>query len=372
MHVGVLLCYTMTIKTTRGIKNMNQFHLPYCLVIEERACERLNEILADCIPEIEKKKVIIVTEPALEQIMQKYLKEMKHDLPQSDTYLIEENSFDQAMELAKQICMDDYEVIIGVGGGRVLDVAKYAGFVGKIPYICVPTTLSNDSLASPVAVLGTVGDARKTLRCKIPTGIVVDVNIIMNAPTAQLQSGIGDTISKYTALYDWKLDAAHRGSRVDDFAYLLSDMALTSLCYNEEKSLKSKEFIKILTQSLVLGGLAMEIAGNSRPSSGSEHLFCHSLEEHHEEIKISHGMAVALGSLVSCRLQGRDITKLKKILLAYGMDMNPMNWGITKEIFIDVWMRAADTRKDRYTILNEVTLTEELLGEIYEESCTNI
>ena len=346
---------------------MNQFNLPGCLIIEEGACERLNEILVDCVPGIEGKKVVITTEEPLIPIMSSYLDEMKRDLPESELYLINENSFQEAMELAKYICMKDVEVIIGVGGGKVLDVAKYAGFVGKIPYICVPTTLSNDSLSSPVAVLGTEGDARKTLKCAIPTGIVVDVNVVMGAPLSHLQSGIGDTISKYTALYDWKLDAAHRGERVDDFSYLLSDMALTSLCYNEEKSLKSKEFIKILTQSLVLGGLAMEIAGNSRPSSGSEHLFCHSLEENHKEIKITHGMAVALGSLVSCRLQGRDAAPLERILEAYEMDMDPMNWGITKEIFTDAWLKAADTRKDRYTVLNEVELTAEHLGEIYEE-----
>lgn len=346
---------------------MNQFDLPSCLIIEEGACERLNEILADCIPGIEEKKVVITTEESLIPIMKPYLEEMQRDLPESELYLIDESSFQEAMELAKYICMRDVEVIIGVGGGKVLDVAKYAGFVGKIPYICVPTTLSNDSLASPVAVLGTEGDARKTLKCAIPAGIVVDVNVIMGAPVSHLQSGIGDTISKYTALYDWKLDAAHRGERVDDFSYLLSDMALTSLCYNEEKSLKSKEFIKILTQSLVLGGLAMEIAGNSRPSSGSEHLFCHSLEENHKEIQITHGMAVALGSLVSCRLQGRDAAPLERILEAYEMDMNPMNWGITKEIFTDAWLKAADTRKDRYTVLNEVKLTAELLGGIYED-----
>lgn len=346
---------------------MNQFNLPSCLIIEEGACERLNEILVDCIPGIEEKKVVITTEESLIPIMKPYLEEMQRDLPVSELYLIEKSSFQEAMELAKYICMKDVEIIIGVGGGKVLDVAKYAGFVGKIPYICVPTTLSNDSLASPVAVLGTEGDARKTLKCAIPAGIVVDVNVVMGAPASHLQSGIGDTISKYTALYDWKLDAAHRGERVDDFSYLLSDMALTSLCYNEEKNIKSKEFIKILTQSLVLGGLAMEIAGNSRPSSGSEHLFCHSLEENHKEIQITHGMAVALGSLVSCRLQGRDAAPLERILEAYEMDMDPMNWGITKEIFTDAWLKAADTRKDRYTVLNEVRLTEELLGGIYED-----
>lgn len=346
---------------------MNRFNLPGCLVIEAGACERLNEILADCVSGIERKKIVIVTEEALIPIMRSYLDEMKRDLPKSELYLIEESSFDEAMKLAKQICMKDVEVIIGVGGGKVLDVAKYAGFVGKIPYICVPTTLSNDSLSSPLAVLKTEGDAGKTLKCAIPAGIVVDVDVVMGAPLSHLQSGIGDTLSKYTALYDWKLDAAYKKERVDDFSYLLSDMAWSSLCYNEEKSLKSKEFIKILTQSLVLGGLAMEVAGNSRPCSGSEHLFCHSLEENHKEIQISHGMAVALGSLVSCRLQGRDVKRLESVLRAYHMDMDPMNWGITKEIFTDAWLRAADTRKDRYTVLNESKLTKEMLGGIYEE-----
>ncbi|MBQ6807213.1 MAG: iron-containing alcohol dehydrogenase family protein [Lachnospiraceae bacterium] len=346
---------------------MNQFSLPYCLIIEEGIYEHLDEVLVECIPEIVEQKVMVVTEPALQDIMGKYLEEMQKDLPLSELFLIEENSFDQAMELAKEICAQGFQAIIGFGGGKVLDVAKYAGFVGKIPYICLPTTLSNDSLASPVAVLDLDKDTRKTLGCKIPTGIVVDVNVIMNAPIMQLKSGIGDTISKYTALYDWKLDASHRGNRVDDFAYMISDMALTSIFYNDEKSLKSKEFIKILTQALVMGGLAMEIAGNSRPSSGSEHLFAHSLEENYPEIKIQHGMAVALGSVVSCILQGRNAIRLRETLEAYDINVNPLGWGITKDIFVDAWQKASATRKERYTILNEVSLERSVLERIYEQ-----
>lgn len=344
---------------------MNRFSLPYCLIIEEGIYEHLDEVLLECVPQITEKKVMVVTEPALQNIIQRYLNEIQRDLPGSELYLIAHNSYEQAMELAKVICAKSFQVIIGIGGGKVLDVAKYAGFVGKIPYICLPTTLSNDSLASPVSVLDIDETMRKTLGCKIPTGILVDINVIMNAPIEQLKSGIGDTISKYTALYDWKLDAAYRGERVDDFAYMLSDMALTSLCYNEEKSLKSKEFIKILTQSLVMGGLAMEIAGNSRPSSGSEHLFCHSLEENYPQIRISHGMAVALGSVVSCMLQGRNAIRLREVLQAYELDINPMQWEITKEIFIDAWQKASATRPERHTILNEIELDTALLERIY-------
>lgn len=346
---------------------MNRFSLPYCLIIEEGIYEHLDEVLLECVPQITEKKVMIVTESALQDIIRVYLDEMEKDLPGSELYLIEHNSYGQAMELAKAVFAKGFQVIIGIGGGKVLDVAKYTGFIGKIPYICLPTTLSNDSLASPVSVLDIDDTMRKTLGCKIPTGILVDINVIMNAPTEQLKSGIGDTISKYTALYDWKLDASYRGDRVDDFAYMLSDMALTSLCYNEEKSLKSKEFIKILTQSLVMGGLAMEIAGNSRPSSGSEHLFCHSLEEYYPQIRISHGMAVALGSVVSCMLQGRNAIRLREVLKAYEIDINPMRWDITKEIFVDAWQKAPATRPERHTILNEISLDTAMLERIYEQ-----
>ena len=83
---------------------------------------------------------------------------------------------------------------------------------------------------------------------------------------------------------------------------MLSETAFTSLLYSEAKSLTTVPGIQMLAQSLVLSGLAMQIAGNSRPCSGSEHLFCHAMDELFEH-NIPHGILVALGSVVACRLQ---------------------------------------------------------------------
>lgn len=347
---------------------MNRFNLPYNLIVEEGVFECVDTVMADCVPGIAQKKVVIVTESVLLEIFKDCLAEMQRDFKESEIYIVEQGMFDTAVELAKYACMNGIAVIIGFGGGKVLDIAKYAAFVSKAMYLCLPTTLSNDSLASPVAVLGTEGNSRQTFGCKIPSGIIVDINVIMKAPEIQLKSGIGDTISKYTALYDWRLDAKHHGGNVNDFAYMISDMALTSLCYHEEKSLKSQSFIKVLTQALVMGGLAMEISGSSRPSSGSEHLFCHSLEENYKEIKITHGLAVAMGSIPAAVFQKRRHTgKLIHLMKAHQIDINPKNYGITKEIFIGAWQRASETRKGRYTILNETDLSAERLGKIYEQ-----
>ena len=345
---------------------MHSFRLPYCLVVEDGAFHKMDVLLQECIPGIRKQKLLFVTEQALQELFADTIKEIQKDLEDCEVYLVEDSSFDVAVELAKYLCVKGFDACIGFGGGKVLDVAKYAAFVAKIPYICLPTTLSNDSLASPFSVMATDGYNRKTFGCKIPTGIIVDTDVIRNAPESQLKAGIGDTLSKYTALYDWKLDARQRGQRVDDFAYMISEMAFNVIAYSEERSLKSRNFIRLLTQALVFGGLAMEIAGSSRPCSGTEHLFCHALEEFYPEIRISHGMAVAMGSIPACILQERDVMKLYRLCALFDIDINPEHYGITKEIFVDCIKRASETRKDRYTILNQAELSDERLGMIYE------
>ena len=347
---------------------MHRFHLPYHLIVDEGIFGKIPQVMSDVLDNPENMKTIIVTEGNLKSIFGEILENICGQFSDSEMYLINGATYDNAVSLAKYITMNDIKMVIGFGGGTVLDLAKFAAFVSKSNLISLPTTLSNDSLASPVAVLGTEGKARKTFKCTIPDAILVDVNVIMSAPTRQLLSGIGDTISKYTALNDWKIAFSKDKEHVDDFAYMISKMAFNSICYNDEKELKSKDFIKRLTQALVMGGLAMEIAGSSRPSSGSEHLFCHALEENFsEQVNVPHGIAVAIGSYGACVFQDRNIGKIKRLIKEYGVFKTPSEYGITKEIFIGAWQQAAATRADRYTILNETDLSDERLGNLYDE-----
>lgn len=348
---------------------MNQhsrFNLPLCLTVEEDAFSHADEILKAYLPEIIGQKTLIISEQFLIDTYSEKVNELQKDFANAEVYSMGPATFDEAVSIAKKVCVEDVKVIVGFGGGRVLDTAKYAAFISKAVYICLPTTLSNDSLASPFAVLGTVDSNRKTLPCKIPTAIIVDTDMIINAPVGQTLSGIGDTISKYTALYDWKLAMDAAGKHVDDFAYAISQMAFDSVYHSDDKDIKSKAFITVLSRALVMGGLAMEIADSSRPCSGSEHLFGHAIEEFYPEIKISHGMVVALGSIAASVFQGRDEMKLIQSLKEYGIDTNPASYGITKDIFADAWMRAESTRPGRVSILNSTELNREWLDEIYD------
>ncbi len=347
---------------------MNQhtrFNLPICLAVEEDAFFHSDEIVRRYIPEITGQKTIIVSEQFLIDIYQEKISDISSDFGGAEIVAITSASFDQAVSIAKKVCIEDIKVIIGIGGGRVLDTAKYAAHISKAVYICMPTSLSNDSLASPFSVLETEGMTRKTIACKIPTAIIVDTNMIIAAPVGQTLSGIGDTIAKHTALFDWKLCAAKTSSNVEDFAYALARMSYDSVYHCDEKDLKSRVFIRILSRALVMGGLAMEIAGSSRPCSGSEHLFAHAIEEYYPRIKISHGLAVAMGSIPACIFQQQTPEGLISFFHTYGLDFNPQTYGITEDIFADLWLKARNVRPGRISILSETEYDRSQLNDIY-------
>ena len=353
---------------------MNQhtrFNLPLCLAVEDDAFFHSDEIVRRYIPDITGQKAIVISERFLIDIYNDKITDISRDFGNAEIVAINRASFDEAVAIAKKVCIEDIKVIIGIGGGRVLDTAKYAAHISKAVYICMPTSLSNDSLASPFSVLETEGSARKTIACKIPAAIIVDTDMIINAPENQTLSGIGDTIAKHTALFDWKLSAAKTSTNVDDFAYALARMSYDSVYHCDEKDMKNRVFIRILSRALVMGGLAMEIAGSSRPCSGSEHLFAHAIEEYYPQIKITHGLAVAMGSIPACIFQGQSPDQLMQFFKTYRLDVNPVSYGISEEMFADMWLKARSVRPGRITILSETVYDKGQINEIYRRMVDN-
>src|SRR5262249_52621371 len=166
------------------------------------------------------------------------------------------------------------KVLIGVGGGKALDVAKYAASLAGLPYFAVPTSLSNDGFCSPQASL-TLEGKRRSLPTGLPEAVVVDLAVCQQAPQALWHSGVGDLCSKFTAVSDWKLAYYRRGVPVNDLAALMSDASVFQFMANP---VSDEQGIRLLATALMLNGVAMEIAGSSRPASGSEHLISHALD----------------------------------------------------------------------------------------------
>ena len=77
--------------------------------------------------------------------------------------------------------LPEVDAIVGIGGGKALDFAKYAAHLLKIPFISVPTTISNDGFGSPTSSL-TVKGKRKTVKTGSPFGVVIDLDVIKSNP----------------------------------------------------------------------------------------------------------------------------------------------------------------------------------------------
>ena len=94
--------------------------------------------------------------------------------------------------------------IIGIGGGKSVDVGKLAAFKLHLPFYSVPRSASHDGISSPFASLKGL-QRPYSFMAKPPVGILADIEVISSAPRRLLASGCGDLVSKLTAVMDWEL-----------------------------------------------------------------------------------------------------------------------------------------------------------------------
>jgi glycerol-1-phosphate dehydrogenase [NAD(P)+] len=203
--------------------------------------------------------------------------------------------------------------VVGVGGGKALDVAKYVGFLGRLPYYAVPTSLSNDGFCSPQSSL-TVRGKRRSLPAALPFGVVIDTAVCRDAPRILTLSGVGDLVAKFTAVRDWKLAFHASREPVDDFAALLSDGSIHAYLSHAAFDL---EGIRLLATALLLNGIAMEMCGSSRPASGSEHLISHALDALSARPRL-HGLQVGIATYLVSILQGENSDRVAGLFDATG------------------------------------------------------
>lgn len=210
---------------------------------------------------------------------------------------VQDNSFEDAAHHFAHL-PPKVAAIVGVGGGKALDMAKYLAFLARLPYYAVPTSLSNDGFCSPQASL-TMAGRRRSLAAALPQGVVIDVDVCLAAPRLLWLSGVGDLVSKLTAVFDWKLAFHNVREPVDDLAALLSDATVHQFL---GRPLFDTQGMTLLGTALMLNGIAMEICGSSRPASGSEHLISHALDAISTRPRL-HGLQVGVATYLMSRLQ---------------------------------------------------------------------
>ena len=272
-----------------------------------------------------------------------------------ETIIIKKPSMDAVEEVQDQ--MHNKSAVLGVGGGKVIDVAKMASTRSETHSLSIPTAASHDGISSPRASIKNQGGS-VSLAAEPPIGVVADTQIISQAPFRLLAAGCGDIISNYTAVLDWKL--AHRLLNED-----YSDSAAALSLITAETTIKAAGHIKegliesaaIVVKALISSGMAISIAGNSRPASGAEHKFSHALDIIAPEPAL-HGEQCGVGTIMMMYLHGGDWEFIRDTLRTIKAPVNAQELGIEPEYIIKALMEAHNIRKERYTILGDRGLTE--------------
>lgn len=277
-----------------------------------------------------------------------------------------ENVIHTAFNIPKTV-----DALIGIGGGKALDYSKYCAHVLALPFISVPTSTSNDGFCSPMSSLLVEGK-RKTVNAKIPYGIIVDITAVKASPKSCIYSGIGDLISKITAGWDWKEAVRLSNDYFNDFAYLISQNTVIDFLNYQNQDIRDAKFTYHLTNSLLMNGLSMEIAGSSRPASGSEHLISHAFDTISKNPNM-HGIQVGIATYICSYIQDNQFELVKNFLNNTGFFDYLAQKPLDKEEFINAIRLAPSVKDNFYTVLSAPAKIEDAINFVNtDEVCKKI
>jgi len=271
---------------------------------------------------------------------------------------------DATVESANQVASIASEVkasiVVGVGGGKAIDVAKYAAHKIGGFFVSVPTAPSHDGIASPFASLK--GFERPvSVRASTPALVVADTDVMRSASRRLILAGCGDLLGKFTAVLDWRLAHRLRGEYYGEYSASLALLAAKKVLSMGEELSKSdipEDAVRTLVEALISSGIAMAIAGSTRPASGSEHLFAHALDVV-ANYPALHGEEVAVGTIMMLYLHGRSWRRVKNFMARIGLPTTAKDLGVRAEDVVKALTIAHTIRPERYTILGEKGLTPE-------------
>ena len=274
------------------------------------------------------------------------------------------NEIDRLTELYKSHGCD---VVIGIGGGKILDTSKALAYYQKAPVVIVPTIASTDAPCSALSVIYTdegVFEEYLFLPAN-PNLVLVDTQMVTNAPVRLLVSGMGDALATYfeakAAIDAGALNCA--GGKGTQAA-----LSLARLCYETllSEGLQAKLAVerKVCTQAVeniieantYLSGIGFESGGLA-----AAHAIHNGLTNLPECHALYHGEKVAFGTLAQLVLENAPMEQIEEVLgfcMSIGLPTTLADLGVTDpdpEALMKVATAAADAGDTAHNMPMEVT-----------------
>jgi glycerol-1-phosphate dehydrogenase [NAD(P)+] len=186
---------------------------------------------------------------------------------------------------------------------------------------------------------------------------------VKSAPVRLVRSGIGDAVSNLCAIEDWLLAQRERGEPVDGLAIAFARTAGEAVLHRDD-TVADDDFLVALAEALVLSGMAMSVAGTSRPCSGACHEIIHAVDQLFPGVS-NHGELAGIGALFATFIRPDAVRfeQISQCLHRHGLPRAPGDIGLSEADFTRAVLAAPDTRPDRYTILEHLALEEKEVRE---------
>jgi glycerol-1-phosphate dehydrogenase [NAD(P)+] len=273
-------------------------------------------------------------------------------------YSVTECSNSTVEDLLNVMSDGDYDLIIGVGAGKVIDVCKRASLLSNTALLVFPTAISNDGLVSPIAVLK-FGNVTKSLPGAMPDYVVISLEQIFRAPVSFIRSAACDLLTNITACEDWRVAHLENGETFSDIAFNMAQMASFQIINCFDWSLDNEDFVRSVVYGQLLSGVSMAIAGSSRPCSGSEHLISHALDSAGIGNSVLHGEKVGIASRFCLQLQGLEVPRVSKFTSDVVVSkVLPGTDGFQVSDYVELFASAKIQRPGRTTVLDRFTNLE--------------
>jgi glycerol-1-phosphate dehydrogenase [NAD(P)+] len=210
-----------------------------------------------------------------------------------------------------------YEIVYAVGGGLTADAAKYLASKLNLPLTVVPTALSVDAFITAASGIRRDGCVYY-IPTKVPENIILDLDVIAQAPAAIRAAGITDVISIATGCWDWKFahgqDKNPPGMEFIPWVYDNAQTILNGVLDCAEAAGRGdRDGLKTLYDCLAMEVQLCNQVGHARPEEGSEHYFAYCIENHMGH-GLPHGDLVGPGIMIMSRLQGQDTRRYESAL----------------------------------------------------------
>lgn len=341
--------------------------LPRKILVGDNVISELGNFIIDITNRRISSVIIISGETVRTKIEYNIKKSFEKSHIRNYWFIRKDASFETVSRIKIEIEELTPDIILGIGGGKSVDVGKMIAYSIKKPFISIPTSASHDGISSPfVSLKGS--NKPHSIKVNTPIGILADIKLISEAPTRLLSSGCGDLIGKLTAVKDWELARDDNNEYFGAYSAHLAKLSADILMHKSKELLLNEYGVRTIIEALISAGVAAGIAGSSRPCSGSEHLFSHALEYITDGNCGLHGERVGLGTIIMSKLYGMDFEGIIEVLENVKAPVKANQINLTEKDVVQSLLIAQDLRPERYTILSKTKLDKKSAYELAKSS----